>query len=78
MQLQFLSYDYRYKSVENRKLFPAPQKHSFRKQRKKVRNSSLILPAVIQRIAQLRGEPAEAVEQAIYQNTLRVFRLDQA
>ena len=48
------------------------------KQRKKVRNSSLILPAVIQRIAQLRREPAEAVEQAIYQNTLRVFRLDQA
>lgn len=48
------------------------------KQRKKVRNSSLILPAVIQRIAQLRREPAEAVEQAIYQNTLRVFRPDKA
>jgi len=46
------------------------------KQRKKVRNTSLILPAVIERIAQLRQMPAEEVENIIYRNTLRVFRLD--
>lgn len=45
------------------------------KQRKKVRNSSLILPAVMEKIAQLRGEDRAEVEQAIFQNTLRVFRL---
>ena len=45
------------------------------KQRKKVRNSSLILPAVIEKIAQLRGEDPMEVEQAIFQNSLRVFRL---
>ena len=46
-----------------------------RNQRKKLCNSSLILPKVIQRIADLRGESYETVEQAIYQNTVRVFRL---
>lgn len=44
-------------------------------QRKKVRNTSLILPAVIGKIAQLRGEDPAEVEQTIFQNTLRVFRL---
>lgn len=48
------------------------------KQRKKARNTSLILPAVIETIAQLRGAPRQAVEEAIYQNTLRVFRMDGA
>ena len=43
------------------------------KQRKKVRNSSLILPAVIEEIARLRGEVADRVEETIYCNTLRVF-----
>ena len=43
------------------------------KQRKKVRNSSLILPAVIEEIARLRGEVANRVEETIYRNTLRVF-----
>lgn len=47
------------------------------KQRKKVRNSSLILPAVIERIAQLRGQSPQLVEDAIYRNTLRVFRLEE-
>jgi TatD DNase family protein len=45
------------------------------KQRKKVRNSSLILPAVIEKIAHLRGEDPAEVEKVIYQNTLLVFRL---
>lgn len=46
-----------------------------RKQRSKVRNSSLILPAVIDTIARLRGEDRNRVEETIYTNTLRVFRL---
>ncbi len=46
------------------------------KQRKKARNTSLILPAVLDKIAALRGEDRAAVEAAIYQNTLRVFRLN--
>lgn len=45
------------------------------KQRRKVRNSSLILPAVIGKIAQLRGQDPGVVEETIYRNTLRVFRL---
>ena len=49
-----------------------------RKQRSKVRNSSLILPAVIDTIAQLRGENRERVEETIYTNTLRVFRLKES
>lgn len=43
------------------------------KQRKKVRNSSLILPAVIEKIACLRGDDPGRVEETIYRNTLRVF-----
>ena len=44
-------------------------------QRKKLCNSSLILPSVIRRIASLRGENAEKVEREIYENTLRAFGL---
>ena len=44
-------------------------------QRKKLCNSSLILPSVIRRIASLRGEDAEKVEREIYENTLRAFGL---
>lgn len=46
------------------------------KQRRKLRNSSLVLPAVLERIAQLRGQPVEAVERAICENTLRTFGLE--
>lgn len=46
------------------------------KQRKKVRNTSLILPAVIETIARLRQQPKDAVEDAIFHNTQRIFRLD--
>lgn len=45
------------------------------RRRKKLCNSSLILPDVIGRIALLRSEAPERVEDAIYQNTLRVFGL---
>ncbi|MBQ8408319.1 MAG: TatD family hydrolase [Clostridia bacterium] len=45
------------------------------KQRRKLCNSSLILPAVIRRIAEIRGEAYASVEDAIYQNTVRVFGL---
>ena len=47
------------------------------KQRKKVRNSSLILPAVIEKVASARGEAPETVEEAVFQNTRRVFRLNE-
>ena len=45
-------------------------------QRKKLCNSSLILPKVIERIATLRGEEKNTVENAVYRNTVRVFRLN--
>ena len=44
-----------------------------RKQKRNLRNTSLILPGVIRRIAALKGlEPAEA-EQTLYENTLRLL-----
>lgn len=43
---------------------------------KKLCNTSLILPAIVERIADLRGESVKSVEEAIYQNTVRVFGLD--
>lgn len=45
------------------------------KQRHKLCNSSLILPVVIRTIAELRGEDAQHVEDVIFENTVRVFRL---
>lgn len=42
-------------------------------QRKKLCNSSLILPLIIQKIASIRGEDESIVENTIYENTLRVF-----
>ena len=47
-----------------------------KKQRRKLCNSSLLLPMLIRRIAELRGETAEAVEDAIFRNTVAAFRLD--
>ena len=46
-----------------------------KKKRRKLCNSSLILPAVIQKIAALRAEEYATVEHAIYENTIRVFGL---
>ena len=48
-----------------------------KKQKRKLCNSSLILPSVVRKIAELRGEEAEAVEKAIYENTLRAFGLSE-
>lgn len=48
-----------------------------KKQRQKLCNSSLILPNVIGKIADLRAEERVTVEETIYQNTLRVFRLNE-
>lgn len=45
-------------------------------QRNKTRNTSLILPSVLNVLAELYGESAQTVEKAVYQNTLRVFRLE--
>jgi len=47
-----------------------------KKQRQKLCNSSLVLPKVIERIADLREEESVIVEEAVYRNTLFVFRLD--
>ncbi len=46
-----------------------------RSQRKKLLNSSLILPEVVREIARIKELPPEVTEQAIYQNTVRVFGL---
>ena len=42
---------------------------------RRARNTSLILPAVIEKIAELKGIPADAVEQATAENAIRLFRL---
>ena len=42
---------------------------------RRARNTSLILPAVIQKIAELKNIPAEEVEQATAENAIRLFGL---
>jgi TatD DNase family protein len=42
---------------------------------RRARNTSLILPAVIQKIAELKGISADEVEQATTENTIRLFHL---
>ena len=42
---------------------------------RRARNTSLILPAVINKIAELKGIPADEVEQATTENTIRLFNL---
>ena len=42
---------------------------------RRARNTSLILPAVIKKIAELKGISAEVVEQATTENTIHLFRL---
>lgn len=45
------------------------------KQLRKTRNTSLILPAVIEKIAELKGISAQQVERATAQNAIRLFSL---
>jgi Tat protein secretion system quality control protein TatD with DNase activity len=42
---------------------------------RRARNTSLILPAVIKKIAELKGMPTEEVERATTENTIRLFML---
>ena len=42
---------------------------------RRARNTSLILPAVINKIAELKGIPAEEVEQTTTENVIRLFNL---
>ena len=42
---------------------------------RRARNTSLILPAVIEKIAALKGITAEEVEQATTDNVIRIFKL---
>ena len=44
-------------------------------QRKKARTTSLILPEVIKKIAEVRGEDRDMVEEKIYRNTLKIFKI---
>ena len=48
-----------------------------RNQKRKLCNSSLILPSVIRKIAELRCEDEALVEKAIYENTLRAFGISE-
>lgn len=52
-----------------------PQLQCSKKQKQKLCNTSCILPDVIERIAQLRGEDEKTVEDRILRNTLSLFRL---
>lgn len=45
-------------------------------QRNKTRNTSLILPTVLDTIANIRAESRETVEKEVFLNTLRTFGLD--
>ena len=42
---------------------------------RRTRNTSLILPAVIKKIAELKGVPADEVEQSTTENVIRLFKL---
>ena len=42
---------------------------------RRARNTSLILPAVIAKIAELKGLPTEVVKRAVFENTARLFSL---
>ena len=42
---------------------------------RRARNTSLILPAVIEKIAELKELPTEVVERAVFENTIRLFSL---
>lgn len=42
---------------------------------RRARNTSLILAAVINKIAELKGIPADEVEQATTDNVIRLFKL---
>ena len=42
---------------------------------RRARNTPLILPAVINKIAELKGIPADEVEQATTDNVIRLFKL---
>lgn len=44
-------------------------------ERKRSRNNSLILPQVIQKIAELKGIGEDEVERVTAENALRLFRL---
>ena len=42
---------------------------------RRTRNTSLILPAVIQKIAELKGVSADEVERVTAENAIRLFHL---
>ena len=46
-----------------------------KKQQRKIRNTSLILPAVLSRIAEIKGLDEKALEETVHRNTVKLFRL---
>ena len=49
-----------------------------KKQKRKIRNTPLILPEVIRRIAELKGLEPSFVEETVFRNTVSLFRLEGA
>lgn len=47
-----------------------------KKQRQKLRNTSMILPKVVQRIAKLKGMKCEEVESITAENAARIFKIE--
>lgn len=47
-----------------------------KKSRRKIRNTSTILPLVIEEIAKIKGIDIETAERVIYNNTMRIFNLE--
>lgn len=46
-----------------------------KRSRRKIRNTSMILPLVIEEIAKIKGIDSEIVNKVIYDNTIRIFKL---
>ena len=46
-----------------------------KKQQRKIRNTSLILPAVLSRIAEIKGLDEKTLEEIVHSNTVKLFRL---
>lgn len=64
--------------IETDAPYVLPEKECFAVdiKKKNLRNSPLLLPLVIQKIAKIKGISPDEAEQAIYENTVRLFHLE--